>query len=76
MTTLAEALEAPKRAQQQRWALRHLLRVNEANASPEDLALIQRVQDVKTPDDYDRAIADKRVSELFRRGVLVIGRGP
>jgi hypothetical protein len=72
--TPAEAQEAPMLAQQQRFRLRALLRVNEQLADQHDLALAAKVRAVATPDEYDRALADKKVGDLFRRGVLHFGR--
>jgi hypothetical protein len=73
--TPKEAQEAPVLAQQQRFGMRSLLRVNEQLGDKHDLALATKVRAVATPDDYDRALADKKVGDLFRRGVLHFGRG-
>lgn len=66
--------EAARAAQQQRFGLRRLLRVNQQLATPEDLPLIEKVQAVKTAADYDKALADKKVADLFRRRVLYFGK--
>ena len=73
MTTAAQVREAEHGARQARWKLRGLLVVDEAGASPEDLALAGRVRAAADPDAYDKALGDKRVNELFRRGVLKFG---
>jgi hypothetical protein len=70
MTTLAEATEAPRRCQKQRWDLRGLLRINPVGASADDLALARRVAAVPSPAEYDRALADRAVAALFHRGIL------
>jgi hypothetical protein len=73
MLSPADAAAAPGLCQKQRFGLRHLLQVNEQLASPEDLALAKKVRAVTTPDAYDKALADKKVADLFRRDVLFFG---
>jgi hypothetical protein len=73
MTTLAEAREAPRHAQDQRWRLRALVRVDEARAAAEDKPLLDRFQAVSDPHTYDKALASKQVNDLFVRGVIVFG---
>lgn len=71
--TLVQATAAPAGAQQQRWALRHLLCVDEAIASADDLALAARVKSAATPDAYDTFAQMQDVIDLFRRRVLYFG---
>jgi hypothetical protein len=47
--------------------------VNEQAGDQHDLALAAKVRAAETPDEYDRALADKKVAVLFRRGVLSFG---
>lgn len=69
----ADAQDAPKLAQKQRFGLRGLLRVNELGASSEDMGLAAKVRAATTPDAYDKLLADKTVNALFCRGVLAFG---
>lgn len=69
----AEAREAVRHAQDQRWKLRALVQVDETKALPEDKALLDRFRAITSPDAYDKALASKQVNDLFRRGVIKIG---
>lgn len=75
MTTAAEAREAVRHAQDQRWKLRALVQVDETKASAEDKPVIDRFRAITGPDAYDKALASKQVNDLFRRGVMRIANG-
>lgn len=74
MTTMAEIDDAQRSALKQRLALAKLLRIDPANATPEDLELANRVMAARSDGaSYDKALGDAAVNELFRRGVLFFG---
>lgn len=69
--------EAEHAARRQRLDLAKLLQVNEAQATPEDLVLAQRVIAARADGAaYDKALADAAVAGLFRRGILFFGGTP
>lgn len=76
MTTVAEVRDAVRQAQEQRWRMRALIQVDEANASPQDKPVLDRFRAITGPDAYDKALASKQVNDLFRRGVIKIGVCP
>jgi len=73
MTTAAQAREAEKLCQQQQFALRHLLKVDQAKASAEDMTLIEKMQAARTPAEFDASIHTLAINRLFVRGVIYIG---
>lgn len=73
MTSLDEAQEAPIRAQRQRFAAFKTLRVDEALAASDDMALVTKVRAITTAGAWDKALADPAVNKLFLRGVLNFG---
>lgn len=72
MTTVSDILEAELLSRRQRRDGAKLLRIDETKDTPGDLALFARIQDAVKGDghEYDRALADKAVNEMFRRGVV------
>lgn len=70
MTTPADATDAVKHAQRQRFGFLPLLKVDESKAAAGDLDLARKVTAAATPDAYDKLLADKKVNALFCRGVL------
>lgn len=72
MTTVSDILEAELLSRRQRRDGAKLLRIDETKATPVDLALFALIQDAAKGEghEYDRALADKVVNEMFRRGVV------
>lgn len=68
--------QAVKSASEQRFALLHLLRINEDFASPTDLALFARIKAAKDAKALDLILTEKAALDLFSRRVLFYGDKP
>lgn len=72
MITVAQSREAERLAQLQRLANGRCLVVVEAGAGEDELALAKRVRAAAQGDgaSFDKALGDRRVDDLFQRGIL------
>lgn len=72
MPTISDIRAAERTAQLQRLENARLLRIDETKAQGGDLDLANRVLAAAKGDGaaFDRAIADRKVADLFRCGVL------
>jgi hypothetical protein len=76
MTTLAEAQQAPTLLEQNCFALRGLLQMDETRASDEDKALVAKILAATTSGEFMKLVGTKAANSLFTRGVIYFGRLP
>lgn len=73
MTTVAEINESHRLAPGHRFGLRGLLKVRFAAATEADVPVIEALDAVTSPAEYDAMLAKPQVTSLFHRGVLYFG---
>jgi hypothetical protein len=71
--TVTQARQAEKAAKVQRFACLPMLKVNEAIASPAQLALYTTIKACKDADALDKFLSDEKVINNFRSRVFYYG---